>query len=820
MQVKQVVVRIGFGALLLCGCTLRSEMMIAENGQSGAEIIFAENPARMTKLAVRELQDYIKKISGVELPALTEPGNAPVKIYVGVSRFTDALGLSTQGLAHGAFRMASGTNWLALLGPDRDFVPMEPYGHHDDWNKDKHRASKDWDTVNEGEYYGFPYYRMGLHLHAPELGVWLTDDAGTLNAVYEYLRSLGVRWYFPGELGEIVPEMKSIPLPETNRTVAPDFPMRRFGYWSNTTETILWNLRLGANFGQEMMGLTQNCHGSKWVYLRDEVKKAHPDWYSLKRGKRATDHSYGGAPCFSSEGLFQQNLKFARMMFDVRNEPMLSLDACDGYGSLMCECPLCQGLGTPERGGLGAMSDYVWGYVNRVATELYKTHPDRKVSGLSYSSYRLPPEKIDQLSPNLALVLCQTRSNFYDDKTRDENRALRQDWLAKLPSKEMYIYDYYLQSRPSTFAAIPVYFLHLIAEDLRSLKGISKGDMIEVYQHANPSQYTWHALAVMHLNLYVTSRLWWDADQDLDSLLDEFYTLFYGPAAKEMKTFIEYSEANWPMMMKDAEVIAQTLTLLSEAQRAAGNTIYGTRVDLVADYCKPLKELETRLGKGRVNVPQARALPSSMKGEALDGNLDDKTHWPAVRVSPLYDVETGVTTGSRRGQNRTTFQVFWGGDDALYFGIRCSEPDMTNLNVTATQNDDPAIWAGDYIELLIETQTHSYYRIAVNPAGVLTDVDMSEGGDGNLTWASQAEAAVQHGPDGWTVEVRVPWAEMARDIDPQTGIDGRKPSLIYPWSINVCRQRVRGDKVERAAWSPTGTTQFDDVSKFGTVFVK
>lgn len=145
---------------------------------------------------------------------------------------------------------------------------------------------------------------------------------------------------------------------------------------------------------------------------------------------------------------------------------------------------------------------------------------------------------------------------------------------------------------------------------------------------------------------------------------------------------------------------------------------------------------------------------------------------------------------------------------------------MTNLNVTATQNDDPAIWAGDYIELLIETQTHSYYRIAVNPAGVLTDVDMSEGGDGNLTWASQAEAAVQHGPDGWTVEVRVPWAEMARDIDPQTGIDGRKPSLIYPWSINVCRQRVRGDKVERAAWSPTGTTQFDDVSKFGTVFVK
>ena len=27
-----------------------------------------------------------------------------------------------------AFRMASGPDWLALLGPDEDYVPIEPWG--------------------------------------------------------------------------------------------------------------------------------------------------------------------------------------------------------------------------------------------------------------------------------------------------------------------------------------------------------------------------------------------------------------------------------------------------------------------------------------------------------------------------------------------------------------------------------------------------------------------------------------------------------------------------------------------------------------------
>lgn len=60
------------------------------------------------------------------------------------------------------------------------------------------------------------------------------------------------------------------------------------------------------------------------------------------------DHRKDGAPCLSSEGLYEANVKYVRSMFDS-GEPMVSVAPNDGYGSL-CQCKLCEGKDTPERG--------------------------------------------------------------------------------------------------------------------------------------------------------------------------------------------------------------------------------------------------------------------------------------------------------------------------------------------------------------------------------------------------------------------------------------------------------------------------------------
>ena len=780
---------------------------IVRDGQAQAEIVVAEKPPRMVQLAARELQTYIEKISGARLPIATEPSpDCPVQVYVGRSPHTDRLKVTDEGLADGAFRMASGGNWLALLGRDSDFVPAEPWARN---HGDRARAQKEWDALT-GERWGHPAVSTFKGYHK-ELGVWESDERGSLNAVYAFLRMLGVRWYMPGAFGEIVPSMRTIPLPQGSRTVRPDFRWRCFHFYYNgfflaSAEEALWQLRLGLNARGSPGG-----HGIRNVLAHERTKQAHPEWYRLVGDTRDTTHRGSGSPCLSSQGLARSNVAFAQALFRVYGWPIVSVMPTDGYSNL-CQCELCRGKGTPGRGYQGQLSDYVWAYVDRVARELHKTNPGKKVSCYAYSSYLLPPEKIERLSPNVVVGICQWRSEFREAEVRDRYRALRRAWLEKLPSKELYTWDYYLHARPGRrYEGLPAYYPHLIAEDLRALKGICRGEGIEVYRTrgADPDP----SLAVNHLNCWLTARLWWDADQDVAALLDEYYRGFYGPAAGEMKAFIEYCEASWPRMMKEVAAIDRAVELLAAARKAAGDTMAGKRVGLVADYIRPLTQLRAKLAMGRGKVPAARAYPRKRKDLVLDGKLDE-AFWQGMATYSLRELETG-----KRPASGTRFRAAWADDKSLIFGIECRDGDMGHLNVGARKRGDTNIWNGDCIEILLETQVHTYYQIAVSPAGAVVDVDREKRVD--TLWSSGAEVAVHVGEDFWSLEVRVPVAgEKQAEVDAKNGVAGRQPSGTHPWYFNVCRQRVRGEARELSAFSPTGKKVFHEVMKFGRLYMR
>ncbi|MGD9495766.1 MAG: DUF4838 domain-containing protein [Armatimonadota bacterium] len=615
-------------ASILCSCASASPFIV-ENGQPRADIVIAVDPSRTAQLAAGELQSYVRKITGATLGIVTQPGvELPVHIYVGRSPHTDRLGVADSDLPHDAFPMVSGPDWLVLIGNDDEFEPIEPWAHS---AADRQRVLEEWDALT-GEPWASPVLSL-FKRYSPALDLWASDHRGSFNAVNEFLRGLGVRWYFPGELGEVVPTLRSIELPEVDRTVRPDYAVRHFYFYYNEfwqanegnprgIDDVLWQCRLGLNDCSRVLGASIG-HGTTMVHSRPEVKQAHPEYFALWGGRRALDHHDTGAPCLSSQGLFEQNVGLVRTLYDHYNEPMVSVSPADGYMNL-CECELCAGKGTPERGISGQLSDYVWDYIDRVAREVYRTHPGRMVSAIAYGSYQLPPEEIDQLSPNVAVILCRWRTWLNDPETRQQFTDLVDAWLAKLPSKRLYVWDYYLHARPGTpWEGIPVYFPHLIAHDLRSLQGKSGGEFIEIFRSYWPQGYTWDALAANHLNCYLTVRLYWDADQDVDALLDEDYELFYGPARHEMRAFVEYAEANWMKATEDVAVIDRLFELLAAAEAAAGDGIYARRVALLTDYMQRLHQLRDRLAKGREDAPEARALRPDPAELTLDGALDD-----------------------------------------------------------------------------------------------------------------------------------------------------------------------------------------------------
>lgn len=797
---------------------LHAELFVIKDGVSHAQIVVAENPPRKTALAAKELQTYLTRITGATLPITTTPDQTvPVNIFVGHSTHTQSLNLDTKDLKHGAYKMVSGRNWLALIGQEYDYVPpAEPWGKSRT-NAERARITAEWDAIT-GETYGVPTDYL-FRMYHPGLDIWRYDGAGSLNAVYEYLRNLGVRWYMPGELGEIVPAKKSIALSPINRTVVADFPMRRLQIFYDTTplpeSEMLWLYRMGVEEGHDTIGIMQAAHGAKWVHIRPEFReKASPDLFAVWGGQSAINHHRTGAPCLSSEAFFNHHLKFTRKALDHYKLPMINLDMVDGY-AFLCECEKCKKTAQPGPAWSSLLSNYVWGYVNRVALELHKSHPDRMVSGLAYSAYTEPPTNIEQLAPNVAVVFCQARSLNDNAETRDRYRRQRKAWFEKLPSKQIFLWEYYLEAWPARpNAGLPAYYTRIIDEDLKSLKGLSQGDMIELYRHRTPDEHPWNALAISHLNVYLTSQLWWDVDQDADKILEEYYTLFYGPAREPMKQFIEHCEKNWRAMRMKAEPIDQAFALLAKAQAAAGtDTVYARRVAMIAEFIKPMQQLRERLAIGRENNPQIRSVERRQEDIKLDGKLDDKI-WKDVRTMDMRELTTG-----RSPENSTKVWFAWGGD-SLYLGIRCEDRDAANLDLSPLRIDDPNVFKRDNIEILIETQVHSYYQIVVIPTGAIMDLDRG-GNSRNTEWSSNATVVTSVDDKGWTAEIRIPNAgENARDLNPLLGIAGQKPTSLYPWHINICRQYVRKSYSELSAISPTGTTRFHDVMKFGALFVK
>lgn len=798
-----------------------ADPFLVENGQPRAEIVIAGKPPRTVRFAAQDLQTYVKKITGAHLPIVTKPSGQAAKIFVGRSEHTDARKVTAAGLKHGAYRIVSGDDWLALLGDDTEFTPIEPWAKNNSERGENGKVQSEWDKIT-GALWGVPngsLYKNRLTVPG-DIGrpddaagkvepwqFWSADERGSFNAVAGFLHRLGVRWYLPGELGEVVPTLKSIPLPKVDETVRPDFALRDFSFrfGTNGLATALWAMRLGTRDPLNF----QVAHGMAAMTGRSATFAAHPEWFALYGGKRHFEPGYTkNQLCYSNEELFQETVRNVRAQFDHYQMEVVSVMPPDGYTSI-CQCQLCEGKDSPERDSSGLLSDYVWDFVNRVAKEVRKTHPDKKIANCSYGSYALPPLKIAKLEPNLLVGLVggrAPRSNKPEQQA--EIRQRREAWMAKTDNPILIFENYPLTDRGWY---LPAFTPHSLVESVNAIKGHSLGESITL---TIPANFTKSGAGLNHFLLYFTARSYWGGEElDGDAMFREYCRLFYGPAEQEMHTFFTYCEQNWQEMEKDKTKVDTVLAHFAQAQaKADANSVYGQRMALLDDFLKDLRSKGQQLGRQRGPVPQFR-LARDATGIVIDGQLDDEfwQKYPAPFVGGLRELQTGA-----RPTFGTTFKAAWGKDGSLYLAIRCDERPGEKPNIGTTKKDDAALWYGDAVEILIETESHSYYQIAVNPAGAVVDLDRSAAKAAWFSWDSRAEVATRIEDDHWTIEMRLPITQD--ENDPLHQVIGRKPSTSLPWHFNVCRQRIRENGQEASAYSPTGQTNFHEVMKFARFY--
>lgn len=342
---------------------------------------------------------------------------------------------------------------------------------------------------------------------------------GTLYAVSRFLQDqCGVRWWAPW--AATYPKVAALRVPDLTVQAKPAFEARD-PFWYPAFDRV-WAVR---NFSN-----SQNAHippewGGSVLYRGfvhtfyplvppEKYFAAHPEWYSLVKGKRTTDRAQ---LCLTNPQLKDFLVEQVRAWLKESPEArIVSISQNDWHGA--CECEACRALDDAEGTHAGTML----ATVNYVAEKLEKEFPRVAFDTLAYQYTRKPPKTL-RPRPNVIVRLCSIECNFREPLDHPSNASFADDirgW-SKICDR-LYLWDYttdfshYVQPHPNWFVLGP---------NLRFFQQHHVRGMFE------QGAYQSYGSEMSELRSWVIARLLWNPHQDDRALIREFVTGYYGAAA-------------------------------------------------------------------------------------------------------------------------------------------------------------------------------------------------------------------------------------------------------------------------------------------------
>jgi len=391
-----------------------------------------------------------------------------------------------------------------------------------------------------------------LRVDGNRLLVTGADPLAALHGVYGLLeRHLGVRWLWPGELGEILPAQKTVAVGQLDENSVPDFPVRWVGSGP-------WALCHGANAmvkaGDRPLGVNWRWHFHTFCTLIPAEKyfDPHPDWWPLLRGKRqkpTREHSHSTQLCTTNAEMIAEMTKNLIAVLD--KEPdihIIALSPNDGGG--FCECERCVALDEPQRDWFARYSKRLAVLNNAVAREVLKKHPQVLIKVGAYAMYlrrplepELAPTK-NQLVQICHIYCCHNHplegNGCVADKTFKPggqfmpNTTFRQmidDW--KKVTDHLFIYEYYTLGGPDR-AKLPWPMAHTIRRDMPYYHRVGAEGF---YTQLNGATFYRYGM-----NYYLAAKLAWNTRLDVDALMADYCRHAFGPAADSMLAYFRRME--------------------------------------------------------------------------------------------------------------------------------------------------------------------------------------------------------------------------------------------------------------------------------------
>ena len=528
MNVKSFRLVLGFGSALaftwFSGCRTASVEGV-QLSAGGTEVVVAAEAPPVVHFAAAEMTNLLSQAFGTKIPLVDHPSGNKVSVVLGANEWSSAVGIDIDKLPRDAYRVKTCGKSIFIIGKDDDkFDPPAEIA-----------AGRIRAHVNDGSH------------------------RGTLNGVYGFLENFaGVRFYFPGELGTVVPRAKSIRVSRCDFFSAPVLTVKRAvssgsdGVWFEKTlaskdptdnrnvpgKVLNW-LRLRLESDRIPFG-----HGQNGFDIIGRFRDSHPEYLRIdKNGNRDFDcRESKSHPFYLTRQYCHTSDVWKEFYLDIasyfRGEPATNRKACREWGTdspfhskyvnIMpqdgmqeCFCAKCQAAydhSTPEYA-----NELIWGRTLELADKLADDGFDAVLTMMSYRPYGMPP-KVAVPTNVLVMVAVGGPWSKCVPEIREKQIAHVKAWYDKL-GRKVSVWDYPGKFIDLARPDVPCLAPRAIAEYNHALLPYVDG----IFSESGCDRFLFQ-----YLNYCVFAKIAWEGRCDVEAFLGEHHRLMFGAAAMKM----------------------------------------------------------------------------------------------------------------------------------------------------------------------------------------------------------------------------------------------------------------------------------------------
>ena len=742
---------------------------LAKGGKAQCEIVLPANANRTVRYAATELKNFLEQIIGSKVPVVKAPTGKCTAFLLGAEG-AKTINFDLAGIDRDGYIIQSAGKNIVIAGTD------DPQGH-------------------------------------PEKRV-MYMERGTLNGVYEFLERIGgVRFYFPGEMGTVVPRKADWSVGKINILDRPDNQFRRT-YCVNVRKLGVSDKlvtpgnmneaelkRLEALRIRESTLLIPNCHGLRGLQLVKRFAKTKPEFFALRADKTRHDGSRivrkddaDGQLCFTNEELKEVVYQDTKAFFTGKSAQSRGISVwhkqffAGPFFNIMpndalypCRCATCQKVSlsndpkaTPAQ-KRQAVSNHIWKFKSDIARRLQKEGIPGFVTVMAYGSYKPIPTM--DLPSNMIVHLALTgpwKECNIGPQARD--MELLKAWQKKLGAKT-YLWTYTTKIG-NGMPYLPSFTPRAVGSFFKKAAPYSFGAFLE----AELDYWIFN-----FMNFYVFGKVMWDTNVDVDALFKEHFQLMYGAAAGEMEEFYNTIETKWlknimaniretsdgpkavlpsqidvwtkiysPAEIKRLTALFDRAEKLTAKDPMANKRVKFMRKELFGPVLFGMQQFHKRNNDKTVWTIYADAPASPV---TIDGKLDDAA-WKKAESVHLIPHRSHASIGEVNEVNTSVKML--SDKDYFYFAFECEEPFTSKMLCAPRKRDEIDTWRDNLVEIFIapEHSSEILYQFMFNNRGNVVDIRKSPGVLSNK-W--NCDVVYQPGVvpgKKWIAEVKIPRKSM------------------------------------------------------------